>query len=148
MALLDDIKQVISEYKCELTEKTGKYKFEFVVAERKTWFSSKKLVYKGEFKISEEEQEVTFSEMLKESGFGVSSSSFSGGDDSGMSPGFGFKAGTYKTGMGGNVGSIEEQSNLFGKKYEYKFDFGKIRKAVEAVALGAGYKFTYKVLGV
>jgi hypothetical protein len=34
-----------------------------------------------------------------------------------MSPGVGFKKGTYKTGMSGSEGSIEEQSKLFGKDY-------------------------------
>ena len=48
--------------------------------------------------------------MLKECGFGLSS----GGDD--MSPGFGFKAGTYNTMSGAREGGIKEQSTLFGRK--------------------------------
>ncbi len=146
MSLIEDIKKIIAEYPAEIKEDGDKVKFEFVIAERKTWLSSKKLVYKGEFKINEGNKEVTFSEMLKESGFGISASSFSGGSDD-MSPGFGFKAGTYKTGMGGNEGTIQEQSDLFGKKYEYKFDFGKIRKAIEEVSKNAGYTFAYKIFG-
>jgi hypothetical protein len=48
------------------------------------------------------------------SGFGVSS----GSDDS--AAGFGFKAGTYKTGFGSPTqGSIQEQSALFGKQDSY-----------------------------
>jgi hypothetical protein len=45
-----------------------------------------------------EEKEVRFTEMLKESGSGLSS----GGFDHDSPSGFGFKKGTYKTGMGGS----------------------------------------------
>ncbi|MHB8159666.1 MAG: hypothetical protein ACYDGS_04125 [Thermoleophilia bacterium] len=54
---------------------------------------------------------IRFSEMLKESGSGVSGG---GGFDGDMSPGFGFKKETYKTGAGPREGTIEEQSTLFG----------------------------------
>ncbi|MDY1591350.1 MAG: hypothetical protein RBS85_04210 [Methanofastidiosum sp.] len=47
--------------------------------------------------------------MLKESGVGV----YSGGIDSGMSPGFSSKKESYNTRSGSRTGNIEEQSNLF-----------------------------------
>lgn len=80
--------------------------------------------------------------MLKESGSGLSS----GGDfDNSMSAGFGFKASTYKTGPGGISGNIEEQSKLFGKGYNYSFDYGKIRNKFKELAEKNGYDFNYSI---
>lgn len=141
MNLLEEIKRIAGEIPAELKEEKGKYVLEFVVAERKSFLSKKKLSYKAQFRIDEEKKELQFTEMLKESGFGASS-----GDMDDMNPGFGFKAGTYKVGAGGErSGTIKEQSNLFGKKYEYQFDFGKIRKEIEEKARESGYAFVYKI---
>ena len=86
--------------------------------------TKQKLIYSAKFRVDEGNREVRFTEMLKESGAGMSS----GGIDSGMSSGFGFKKESYNTLSGPREGTIEEQSNLFGKKYEYKFDFGLSEK--------------------
>jgi len=142
--LIDDIKKILSEFPGELKEKDGLYYFEFVVAERKAFLTKKKLTYKTKFRIDDSAKEVKFTEMLKESGFGLS---MGGGSDE-MTPGFGFKKEVYKSGMSGREGTIEEQSNLFGKKYEYKFDYAKIRKAIKAKAEEAGYKFDYNITGI
>ena len=80
--------------------------------------------------------------MLKESGSGVSSG---GGFDSDMSPGFGFKKETYKTGAGPREGTIEEQSSLFGRQYDYKFDFKEIRGGIERIAAANGYSLKYSL---
>lgn len=144
MNLLEEIKKIAENIPAEIKEEKGKYILEYVVAQRKAFLSKKKLIYKAQFRIDEEKKEFRFTEMLKESGFGLSS-----GDMDDMSPGFGFKAGTYKVGMSGErEGTIEEQSNLFGKKYDYKFDFGKIRNEFKAKAEAAGYKFVYKIISL
>ena len=57
-----------------------------------------------------------------------------GGSDDDISPGLGFKATKYKSGAGGREETIEEQSELFGKSYEYRFDFKKIRNQFEELA--------------
>jgi hypothetical protein len=137
--LLDDIKTIVSTVPAQLKEKNGLYSIEFTVAERKVFLSTKRLVYRAAFRIDETKKELSFSEMLKESGSGISSGA---GD---MSPGFGFKAETYKTGAGPRDGSIAEQSVLFGKQYSYSFDFSKIRKTVEDAVLKAGYGFKYQI---
>ena len=148
MSLIDDIKNGLSADGGEFKDKGGgKFSYEKLIAERKVfWFMKSKLEYKAKIKIDDGAKEVAFSEMLKESGFGVSSGSGFGGGDMGMSPGFGFKKETYNTLSGAREGTIEEQSNLFGKKYEYKFDYGKIRKMVESAAKKAGYGFKYKII--
>lgn len=144
MDFLEEIKRIANEIPAEIKEEKDKYILEFVVAERKSFLSRKKLIYKAQFKIDEEKKELRFTEMLKESGLGISS-----GDMDDISPGFGFKSGTYKVGTGGErSGTIEEQSNLFGKTYNYQFDFGKIRKQVEEKAKEAGYVFVYKVVPI
>jgi hypothetical protein len=139
MTLQDEIRQVFSGLGARFSEKKGIFTAEYTVAERKSFLSKKKLTYVAKYRIDEEKKEVRFTEMLKESGSGFSS----GGDD--MEGGFGFRKETYKTGPGGSEGTIEEQSTLFGQKYSYTFDLGKIRKAVEEKTRSAGYGFTYKV---
>jgi hypothetical protein len=140
--LTDDIKGIAGDAGAELTEKKGALAMKVVVAERKAFLSKQKLEYIATFRVDDSAKTIVFSEMLKEAGSGLSS----GGDD--MSPGFGFKTETYKTGGGPREGSIKEQSDLFGKKYQYAFDFNTIRPKVEAAAAAAGYTFAYQILPV
>ena len=137
--LLDDIKAIVAAIPAGLEEKKGIYSFEYTVAERKAFLSTKKLTYRAAFRIEEAQKELRFSEMLKESGSGISSG------DGGLSPGFGFKTETYKIGTGSREGSIAEQSVLFGKKYSYSFDYSKIRKEIEDAAVKASYGFKYQL---
>jgi hypothetical protein len=143
MALQEEMKQVFAAFPAEFSEKKGVTTVEHVVAERKSFLSKKKLTYIAKYRIVEDAREVRFTEMLKESGSGFSS----GGLDEGPS-GFGFKKTTYKTGMGGREGAIEEQSNLFGSKYSYKFDFKAIRAAIQKKVEDAGYAFKYQITSV
>lgn len=113
-----------------------------VIAERKALLSKKKLEYIAKFRIDDGTKSIRFSEMLKESGSGISSG---GGIDSDMSPGFGFKKESYKTGAGPREGTIEEQSTLFGKQYEYRFDFKEIRGGMEKIAADNGFSFGYSI---
>ena len=144
MTLLENLNKIAAGIPAEIKQEKDKYVMQYLVAERKAFLSRKKLTYKAQFKIDEEKKELRFTEMLKESGFGLSS----GGGDMGMSPGFGFKKEVYKSSFSeGREGSIEEQSNLFGKQYNYTFDYAAIRKQFEAAAKEAGYQFVYKVTG-
>lgn len=146
MTILEEIKKIVEAVPAEIKEDDGVYVLEFLVAERKAFLSNKKLTYRAKFRIDEEKKEVRFTERLKESGFGLSTGG--NGFDSNMSPGFGFKKQTYSVGLGGErEETIEEQSNLFGKKYDYKFNFGELRKKIEAKAKEAGYQFIYKITG-
>lgn len=142
MTVFEDLQAFVSGMQAELREKKGVYSFEKVIAERKAFLSRKKLTYTGKFRIDEEKKEVRYTEMLKESGFGLSSG------DSEASPGFGFKKETYNTRSGAREGTIEEQSRLFGKKYDYRFDYGAIRGKMEEIARKNGYGFTYKATGI
>jgi hypothetical protein len=138
--LIQDINIIVSAIPAQLKEKKGLYSFEFTVAERKAFLSTKKLAYRAYFRMDEAKRELRFTEMLKETGSGLSS----GSDD--ISPGFGFKAETYKVGFGKpREGGIAEQSSLFGKQYKYAFDYSKIRKDIEAMAAKAGYIFNYHI---
>jgi hypothetical protein len=143
MSIRESIKEVFYPYRPELSEKKGVMTVELVVAERKSFLSKKKLTYIAKYRIDENNKEVRFTEMLKESGSGVS-----GGGDFDDGPGFGFKKETYSTGKGGREGSIQEQSDLFGRKYSYTFDFGKIRSAVEKRVVEGGYTFRYQITPV
>ena len=141
--LIDDINGIAAGIGATVTDKKGVSKITAVIAERKAFLSKVKLEYIARFRIDEAAKELRFTEVLKEAGSGLSSS---GGDD--MSPGFGFKTETYKTGPGPREGSIKEQSDLFGKKFEYRFDYSTIRQQIEARATAAGYLFRYLVTPV
>lgn len=143
MNLLEEIQKIAAGISAAISAKKGVYTIEAVIAERKAFMSTKTLTYRATFRIDDTAKQLIFSEMLKESGAGLST-----GLDSEMSPGFGFKTETYNTMSGARQGTIQEQSDLFGKKYQYKFDYQTIRAAIEAKAKEAGYGFEYRVMGV
>lgn len=138
MSLSEEIKNIAVSISAEIFEKDGALVVTKTIAERKAFLNKKKLVYSARILIDDGKKEVVFSEALKETGFGLSA----GGD---LSAGFGFKSESYKTGLGPREGRIEEQSNLFGKQYQYTFDFSKFRGMIEKKAGRAGYLFQYKV---
>ena len=116
-------------------QKDGTLAGEAVLAERKAFLSKKKLTYRCKARADEATRTVRFWEMLVEKGSGVSS----GGDD--FAPGAGFSAGTYKTGGKERSGSIEEVSRLFGKDYDYTWDYAALRDSLRGVAEAGGYRF-------
>lgn len=139
--VLDEIKTIVESMGVKLEEKNGVYTLKTVVAERKAFLSNKKLEYIAKFRLDEGNKTLKFTEMLKESGLGLS---MGGGMDE-MTPGMGFKVQTFKTGVGPREGTIEEQSTLFGKQYQYKFDFKTIREKFKTVAENNGWEFKYQI---
>jgi len=128
-----EIKQYTQEISAEFKEKRGLYTLTLIVAERKTFLSKQKLTYQAKFRIDGTEKLVKFTEMLVES-------------SSGMDAGMDFQTQNYRTGKGGQQESvIEKQSVLFGKKYDYNFDFKTIRGKIESLAEEAGYDFQYQI---
>lgn len=142
MEIIDELKKLVSDLPAGVNEKKGIYSFEVLIAERKAFLSRKRLVYAARFQVNEGHKVVVFSDMLKESGSGLSS----GGFDGDVGSGFGFKKESYSTLPRSKQGTIEEQSKLFRKKYEYAFDFGAIRSRFEEKATESGYKFTCKFI--
>jgi hypothetical protein len=120
-------------------QKDGTLAMDATLAERKAFLSKKKLTYKCRARVDDGARTVRFWEMLIEKGSGVSSGST--GFDGDMSPGFGFKKETYKTGGKEREGTIEEASRLFGKDYTYSWDYGALRNALRAAAEAEGYAF-------
>ncbi len=143
MSIIEAIKSNLKDVAGEWSEKKGIHAFETVIAERKSFLSRKKLTYSAKLRVDDAAKQIKFTEMLKESGFGLTS-----GAGDGMSPGFGFKTESYNTLSGSREGSIKEQSDLFGKKYEYKFDWGTVRHGVEEVAKQNGYQFKYQITSI
>lgn len=123
-----------------IEEKPNLLKFEALVAERKAFLSRQKLMYKCKVKIDDDKKLVRFFEILTETGSGISSGGYDSDD---ISPGFGFKVEKTKYISGGREGSIEEQSVLFGKKYNYEFDYKKIREEIKNIVQDNGYTFEY-----
>lgn len=140
---MEEIKKEIMEqgksYPKNFIEKRKNiYLLDFTVAERKAFLRTDRLTYSAKLKIDEAGKEIIFFEILKETGAGLGAGS---SDDYGK--GFGFKVEKTKIGPGGREGTIEEQSVLFGKKYEYRFAFEKVRKDIKSLAEKYGYSFTY-----
>ena len=142
--ILDEIKKSLENRNGKWNEKKGVWEFSTTIAERKAFLSKKKLTYSLKLKIDEDAKAVKFSEMLTEAGSGLST----GGDFDSGSTGFGFKTESYNTFGGTRQGTIEEQSNLFGKNYSYQFDFKVIRLMVQSIVEKAGYTFAYQILPV
>ena len=138
MDIVQKFKEQLLDY--EVKEKGETLSFKKVVAERKAFLSKKKLEYSGTIKINTEEKSVVFSDMLKESGSGLST-----GGDNEMGNGFGFSATTYSSGLKGRSGNIKEQSDLFGKKYNYSFNYEEMREKIEDVSTKEGYSFKYSI---
>ena len=143
--MIEEIKTALENYQGNWKDKKGILEFSTTIAERKAFLSKKKLTYSARIKIDDNTKMINFSEMLTEAGSGLSSGS---GFDDGISPGFGFKAETFNTLSGAREGNIEEQSNLFGKKFEYNFDYKEIRSKIEDLAKNSGYEFKYQILPV
>ncbi len=141
MAIMEEIKKICEDVGGVVKVNKDVCSIEILLAERKVFLSKKKLIYSAKAKINDTEKIVDFSELLKETGIGLSS-----GGDMEMSPGFGFKKETYNTFGGARKGTIEEQSKLFGKNYAYKFDYASVRNKVEEIAQKNGYKFIYKII--
>lgn len=142
--LIGEIKNALANYGGRWNEKKGLWDFSATIAERKAFLSKKKLTYAMKMRIDDSAKVVKFSEMLVEAGSGFSS----GGIDDGISSGFGFKTESYNTFGGSRKGTIEEQSNQFGKDYSYSFDYKEIRSKISAIVENAGYKFEYQILPV
>ncbi|MBN1299062.1 MAG: ribonucleoside-triphosphate reductase [Actinobacteria bacterium] len=141
---MHEIKKELMEqgknYPKNFIEKRGNiFLLDFIIAERKAFLRTDRLTYSAKLKIDEIKKEIIFFEILKESGAGLGS----GGAGDGYGTGFGFKVEKTKIGPGGREGTIEQQSVLFGKKYEYKFTFEKIRQDIKSLAEKYGYSFTY-----
>jgi hypothetical protein len=142
--MIEEIKKALDSFNGTWKEKKGLWEFSTLIAERKAFLTRKKLTYSAKMRIDDNLKVVKFSELLTEEGSGFSA----GGsyDDDGMSPGFGFKTETYNTFKGAREGTIEEQSDLFGKKFEYKFDYKEIRSNVRNAAESADFRFEYQIL--
>lgn len=67
---------------------------------------------------------------------------------SGLQGGMGFQSESYNTMSSARQGAIEEQSSLFGKKFDYKFNYQEIRSKIENLLNNAGYEFRYQILPV
>jgi hypothetical protein len=141
MSLLSEIQNYARAVPAEIKESKGVFELTATIAERKAFLSTQKLQYLAKFRIHDDEKLIRYFEILKESGAGMS-----GGSDYDSSSGFGFKTESYKTGGTGREGTIEQQSILFGKKYEYRFDFKTVRTKVEELAKDGGYRFELLLL--
>lgn len=134
MTLIEQIIDYAKSIPAEIKEKKGIYTLQFTVAERKAFLSKQKLDYQAQLRVDEGTKTVKFTEMLKEASSGMDS------------PGMTFKTESYKTGKGGQLESvIDQQADLFGKKYDYNFDFKAIRGKIESLAQEAGYDFKYQI---
>lgn len=141
---MEEIKKELIEigkkYPNNFIEKRGGiFLLDLIIASRKAFLRTDKLTYHSRLKVDVNKNEIIFFEILKESGAGFGTG---GADEFGT--GFGFKVEKTKIGINGKrEGLIKEQSDLFGKKYKYEFDFKKIRQDVESIAKKFKLDFKY-----
>jgi hypothetical protein len=130
------IKELADSQQLVWTEKHDVTIVEKVIAERTAFMATAKLEYQAKLRFVEATREVTFRELLKETGSGISA-----GDDS-DSVGFGFQAGAFHSG-GGLADDIAEQASRYGKLYTVDFDYVGWRDQVKNLVEAAGYTFSY-----
>jgi len=117
----------------------GIFLLDLIIARRKAFLRTDKLTYHSRLKVDINKKVMIFFEILKESGAGIGAG---GADDFGT--GFGFKVEKTKIGIDGKrEGLIKEQSDLFGKKYKYEFDFNRIRQDAKSIAKRFKLDFKY-----
>jgi hypothetical protein len=133
--LRDDIRDLAQKFSGKLEEKKGVFTLTVTVAERRGFLRKDRLEYVARFRIDDNTKALHFSEMLKERGSGISSGE-------GIQ-GFGVEKEVTRVTSSLRSGTIEEQSNLFGARYEYRFDYGAIRKAFTDIAERHGFRFEY-----
>jgi len=133
--LCEDIEKLAQDLSGKLEEKRGVFTLTVTLAERRGFLRKDRLEYVARFRIDDSAKVLHFSEMLQERGSGIAS-----GEDI---QGFGGKKEVTRVTSGPRSGTIEEQSNLFGAKYEYRFDYGAIRKAFAEAAARHGFRFEY-----
>ncbi len=114
---------------------------ERVVAERKTFLASAKLEYRATVSLDEGRRTARFTELLKESGAGLTSG---GGDDGdfGTASGFSFQKSSYNSRKDGIGESIEEQAARFGTKYAPGFPYAEVKGHIARACAAAGYSLT------
>ena len=72
MNLIEEIKKIAEEKGAVFQEKKDSCRFEILLAERKAFLASKKLAYKVSCKIDSAKNELKYSELLFEKGWGLS----------------------------------------------------------------------------
>ena len=109
-----------------------------VIAEHSAFMATARLEYQARVRVDDARWEVHFTELLKESGSGLTS-----GDDDGMSPGFGIQKTSYNTATDGIQEAIEDQVARYGKKFTIDFRYDLVRDQVKSIADIAHYAFRY-----
>jgi hypothetical protein len=112
-----------------------------VVAERKAFLSTAKLEYRATISLDDARRTARFTELLKESGSGLTSG---GGEDGdfGTATGFGFQKSTYNSRTDGIAESIEEQAARLGTKYAPGFPYAEVKGQLGRMCAAAGYSFS------
>lgn len=141
-SIVQKVREKIAGIPGDFQDKKEVFCLDCVIAERKAFLSKQKLSYTARFRVDDAAKEVTFTEILKESKSGLGAG---GADD--ISPGFSFRKSSVASGPGGLEGVVDQQASLFGKKYDYTFDYKRVRAAVRETAEEEGYSFTYKIWG-
>jgi hypothetical protein len=139
-ALVGEFRRYANAMGFTLTESAHKLTLERVVAERKAFLASERLVYRATITLDEGRRSARFSELLKESGRGLTS----GGDDGdfGAASGFGFQKSTYNTRTDGITESIEEQAARFDRLYAPGFPYRAVKGQLGGICAAAGYAFS------
>ena len=106
----------------------GTLALEAVVAERRTLLSRERLLYHARVRVDDSAGTVRFHEVLKET-------------TRGLAGGLSFRAEATRLEGKERSGVVAERSSYLGRRYDYRVDYGAVRKAVESLAKAHGYAF-------
>ena len=138
-AVLGELHKLAEGWQLGLSQSGHTVTLERLVAEQKGVLSRTRLEYFAKVAVDGAQGEVRFSEMLKETGRGLSTG---GGDfDGDVGVGFGFQAGTYRSGTQ-VADTIEEQERRLGPRFGTSFPHAALRDQVAGIAGAFGYRFT------
>ncbi len=138
--IMNTIRSLITGLPGDFQSDEGLHSLTSVVAERKGFFSRRKLPFTARFRVNEETREVVYNETSWKK------RAARAGNGEGN---IGFASGKWKiaSGPGGLEGVLEEQSEMFRRRYGFTFRFQQIRDAVRTLVEKEGYTFKHQIWG-
>lgn len=137
-ALVAEVRRYADAVGLTVQQSPQQLTLERVVAERKAFLSSARLEYRATISLDDARRTARITELLKESGAGLTSG---GGDDGdfGSTSGFGFQKSTYNTRTDGIAESIEEQAATLGARYAPGFPYRDVKPMLARICAAIGY---------
>ncbi len=134
--MIEALRQFLQGQGGELRQEGDKILYTKVLAERRVLLGKRRVVYRARFRVDAQAREILYSEQLVETGLGMSPEA-----------GVGTRVEVGSLTPGPREGRLAEELNLLGKRYSVQFDYGALRRGLEAVAAEQGYTLRFSLRG-